>query len=371
MNDTARSNALTAYRESLLRLLPWLIVALALVQGLLQTAFFGPPTKDEDELLRWAAELRWGAGDHPTLPSNIGWLLNQLGVEPVEYLRFSRQLLIAGAVLLVRAALFRWTQDEVTAWVGALSLALVDNIRGKTLVAYFHMPFVIFAMALLLYVVARLSAKKSMGGYVALGLTIALIFNSKYNGILMPAVIGVMAAFDAVARKIVLDTRILISLAVAAALCAPALIWNYFNRQVVENSFGKYRFGADSSTSIIELLDAYRTDLDIGFILLVVVFGYWLLAGREQRAPFAASPEMRFLGNYALVSFALAVTIVLVAQAGRVNERWIIPGTMFLAVLIGVACAALLRPGERLLLLSAFVVYWTANQGWVFVRDVE
>ncbi|MEM1422220.1 MAG: glycosyltransferase family 39 protein [Pseudomonadota bacterium] len=370
MNDTARSNALTAYRESLLRWLPWLIVALALAQGLLQILYFGPPSKDEEELLRWATELKLGASDHPTFPSNIGWLLSQVGIEPVEYLRMSRQVLIAGAILLVRAALFRWTQDEVTAWVGALSLALVDNIRGKTLVAYFHMPFVIFAMALLLYVVARLSAKKSMGGYVALGLTIALIFNSKYNGILMPAVVSLMAAFDATARRIVVDARYVAALAIAFVFCAPAVIWNYVNRQVVENTFGKYRFGADSWTSLSQLLDAYRTDLDIGLILLTVVAVFWLIRGRPPVAPFASSPGWRFLLNYAITFFVIALAIVLVAQAGRVNERWIIPGTMFLAVLIGVACAALLRPGERLLLLSAFVVYWTANQVWVFVRYV-
>jgi len=301
--------------------------------------------------------------------SNIAWAFSEIGLPPDHYLKISRQVFIVGAILVLRMALGHWTEDKATAWIGALAITFIYDIRGKGVTLYTHYTFVVFALAIAFLVTTLLINRKSRALYVWFGLAAALVFNAKYNGVLYFAVLLAIALYNQTARRIMIHRGALLSLAIFTALAAPSVIWGYFNQAEVVSTFEKYKFGDADKSAFIESLDVYFASLATVGVFLVVAVGHRL---RTRNLPIRLSgvsaEKLTMLGVYGL-TFAIATVAVATAMyVGVVSRRWVIPGTLFIAVYGGLIGARIFPDRARSVALALIVLYWALVNIWLVLR---
>ena len=128
-----------------------------------------------------------------------------MGILPDIFIKIARQIFIVGAILLLHRALRHWTKDDVLAWIGAFSITLIDDVRGKAVTEFTHFTFLLCTMAAALLIVTVLTERKSVWLYVLLGLSAALVFHSKYNGLLFFIILLITCAYNGTARRVFLD----------------------------------------------------------------------------------------------------------------------------------------------------------------------
>ena len=352
------------------RWLPLLLIAVGLAQAVLQSLFFTEIKFDDAQLIEWAAQARAGNLDQPTLLSNIAWAFSKLGLPPDIFIKIARQVFVVGAILLLQRALRHWTADTALVWIGALSVTLVDDIRGKAVTEFTHYTFLMCTMAAALLIVTLLTERRSIGLYVLLGLSAALVFHSKYNGMLLFFILLAACAYDATARRVFLDRRALVSAAILAALAAPALIWGYLNPSKVTGTFGKYHFDTADRSPFVEALDAYGSSITSVIVVVAIALAYRLWRDRALRfgSPGVDPEKMRLLGRYCLTFFVVSIIAAMALNVGEVGRRWVFPGTMFMAIFGGLLAGQILPKAARPVLLAALAGYWLAVNIWLLLR---
>ena len=203
-----------------------------------------------------------------------------------------------------------------------------------------------------------------------LGLAAALVFHSKYNGTLFFGVLLVACLYNATARRVFIERRALVSAAIFIVLTAPAMVWAYVNRTEVESTFGKYRFDTQNNSAFVEALDAFGSSLSsvVVFVALAAAHRLW----KTRKFRFALSgvdaPKFRLLGAYGATFFVLTVAVAVAMDVGEVGRRWIIPGTLFIAVFGGLLAAQIVPKAGRAATLGLLVVYWVGVNVWLLLR---
>ena len=352
------------------RWLPLLLVAVGLAQAVLQSLFFTVVKYDDAQLIEWAASAQFGNLDQPTLLSNIAWACSLLGIPPDIFIKIARQIFIVGAILLLHRALRHWTKDDVLAWIGAFSITLIDDVRGKAVTEFTHFTFLLCTMAAALLIVTVLTERKSVWLYVLLGLSAALVFHTKYNGLLFFIILLITCAYNGTARRVFLDKGALISAAILVALAAPAMVWGYLNRSEVTGTFGKYRFDSADQSPFVEALDAYGSSITSVVIVVAIAFAYKIWQDRSVRIVLVGiEPEkFRLLGIYCLTFFVASILVAMAMNVGEVGRRWVIPGTMFMAVFGGLLAGQVLPKTARPVLLTVLAAYWVVVNVWLLLR---
>lgn len=340
-------------------LLPPLLATVALAQAAVQLTLFLAPGVDDAQLILWAQAPRWGVLDQPAAFSNIAWALSQLGVPVAAVPVVLRQLFLAGAVLLLRAALGRWTPDATAAWLGAMAVTLLPDMHRNGLTTLTHVPFMIFALALAFRAAVACAEAPSARSYAALGLAAGLLPHAKYNALAFAVLLPVLATVDRYARRMLADRRILLSLALFALLAVPPLVWLALNGRQVARVSEKFEMGA-GALAVLELARACIDSFKYLAVFAVAAAALrWRAAGAGGGAGAGVSREgLGFLLRYAILFFAVAALVATAADFGVVKRRWILPGAFFVAVLGGLWAATLLAPRRRAILLALLTGFW-------------
>lgn len=351
------------------RWLPAILVFTGFAQAILQITYFTEIRYDDAQLIEWAARPQFGNLDQPSLLSNIAWMFSKAGLPPDQFIKIARQVFIVAAIIVFRVAFGYWTQDRTVAWLGAIAITLIDDVRGKAVTEFTHFTFVIFSLSVLFMVTTLILKNKSVLIYVLFGLSAALVFHSKYNGTLYVIIVLAMCLYDASARKILMDRRALISAALFLALAAPAVVWGYLNQDAVRGTFGKYKFNAEHSSPFVEAIDAYTSSLTSVAIFVMLALAPRLVT-RDFRIELSdvARDKFAFLGKYCLTFFLGTIIVAMAMDVGDVARRWVIPGTLFMAMYGGLLAAQVVSPRARSIWLTLMVVYWVGVNVWVFLR---
>jgi hypothetical protein len=201
-------------------------ICFGLVHGTLR--FIASPTLGQDDVIAAVFAQDWAWGYAPSNPPLYDWLLALLheftGPTLLSALVLRYGLLTATAVFTYLAAL-RVMGDRGWAALTALSLSLCYQIGWNIHEGVTQTSVLATLVAATLWIYLRLIDRGKLVDYAALGLCLGLGVLAKYNYPALVLTLLVASAFVPAARRRLADPRILLSLAIAAAIAAPFLAW--------------------------------------------------------------------------------------------------------------------------------------------------
>ena len=276
--------------------------------GLMQAAL---TELQDDEAYYWVYSkfLDWGYFDHPPLTGllvKMGYSIfpNELGV------RLFPLLLNVLSLFLIERLTSR--QNPLLFYAIALSIAVLQ-ISG--FVAVPDIPLIFFT-ALFFWLYKKFVEDSSIINSILLGVSIALLFYSKYHAVLI-VMFTVLANLRLLTRP-----HIYVAGIVSLILFAPHLWWQYehdwvsFRYHLFESNVNKYKFSFTTDYIIGQLL---LPGPIAGFILLPAAFLYRPTNDVERALKF------NMIGIYAF--------FLLSSFRGRVEANWTSPVLVSLMVL--------------------------------------
>lgn len=306
-----------------------LLAALAvyfLLQLLLRVTVAGGVEKDEAEQLLWTQALALGYGPQPPLYSWLQWAVFQLTGPTVFGLALLKNLLLFATYAFTWAAARRLLAPGPAA-AAAASLLLLPQIAWESQRDLTHTVLVTTASAATLWLAIGLLQRPSTPRYAGLGVAVAAGALAKYSFVLVPLALAAAALPDRRLRAALLDRRLLLSVAVAAVLAAPHVLWLAGHwHDATHSTAGKLALQPGGALEhalggVASLAAAVAGFLTPLWILYAALFGPALWRERPARA---AGPWPAFFGRY----FALlggALLLLALAGAGNFKDRWMQP----------------------------------------------
>lgn len=302
---------------------------------------------DGAEQLLFTQYWDWGYGR--SQPPLYTWLLRGLhevfgvSIATENLLKFG---LLATAFLLAFRLARVCGLDRRGATGSALALFLIAEVGWESQRNYSHSVLLIVSILAFAVGLLRLRVARGVGGFVLLGVLIAVAVLSKYNALFL---IVALLAGDAVVsgrRALARDARLLVSVAVALLLVWPHLAWMSAHVEAVTALSGK--LGIDGAEGALTHRAAGLLRLGLAILavaspmMLVALLAIWRPVG-ALRDPAPAEP-VRVLGWALFFGLALAVAAVIVIGVGRVEPRWLVPWAVLLGpVLLGTLRGGVLR----------------------------
>ncbi len=206
------------------------VAAAAICYGLVHGALrsIASPTLGQDDVIAAVFAQDWAWGYAPSNPPLYDWLLAILheltGPTLLSALILRYGLLAATAIFTYLAAL-RVGGDRGWAALTALSLSLCYQIGWNIHEGVTQTSVLATMVAATLWIYVRLLDRGKLVDYAALGLCLGLGLLAKYNYPALVLTLLIASALLPAARQRLVDPRILISLALAAAIVAPFLAW--------------------------------------------------------------------------------------------------------------------------------------------------
>jgi 4-amino-4-deoxy-L-arabinose transferase-like glycosyltransferase len=185
----------------------------------------GSVEHDEAEQLVLGQVLALGYGIQPPLYTWIQHAVFQTVGVGVFALALVKQGLLFATYLFCFLAARHMLEDARLAALAALSLWLIPQIGWEAQRDLSHSVLATALAAALVCVVVRLAEGPRTGLYVVAGLLIALGVLSKYSFGVFAAALLIAAASLEEFRSVLLHARLGLSLAVAAVVVAPHLVW--------------------------------------------------------------------------------------------------------------------------------------------------
>jgi len=268
---------------------------------------------DEAQYWSWSREPSFGYYSKPPL---IAWIIavaTSVCGDGEACIRLPAPLIHTATAVIVYLIGARLHGRAVGAWAG-LGFATLPGISLSAGIISTDVPL-LFCWALALW--ALIAMRHGDGWYppVVLGIALGLGLNAKYA---MAFFVGCLAVYLVVtpeARRLLMDIRLWVALAVGGLAIAPNLAWNY------AHSFATFAHTADNANWGGRLVNVGK-----GFEFVAaqaIVFGPILLAALAatvHRAWRDGLPE----GDRLLLAFTLPVLAVITAQAfvSRAHANW-------------------------------------------------
>ncbi|AGA89692.1 hypothetical protein Thimo_0856 [Thioflavicoccus mobilis 8321] len=306
----------------------WLIVALILyflAFGIARTLISDSLALDEAEQALLSQWWFWGYSAQPPLYTWLQAAVIAVVGDNVAALSVLRQLLLLVTYVFVYLIASRAIKRRAVANAATLALMLIPQIVWENQREHTHSLLALCLAAATLYIALRLLERRSLGGYVALGVAAGLGLLAKYNYVVMASAAIVALSTSPEGRCVLFDRRSLISAALAAIIVGPHLLWLLGHLQVGPEVVSKLHTQHPAQGPAREFGLTMKTI--VGFfspfwIVLVLVFPRSIKPS-NWGAP--ASAEVKFLGRYLLAVFALLIVIVWAFEANQFKERWLQP----------------------------------------------
>lgn len=202
-----------------------------LILNLIQ-AHFTELTSDEGYYWYYSTQLEWGYYDHPPMIAlliQLGYSIfgNELGV------RFFNVILVSGSLFLFFKMLPKPLRNNGWLYLLLLSIPLFNYIN---ILMFPDTPLLAFEL-LFLYSYQRFLKDNSWASALLIGLSVALMFYSKYHGVL---VLGFVILSN---LKLLLNPKIYVAGILALVLFLPHLYWQY------DNGFPSFAYHLDGRIS--------------------------------------------------------------------------------------------------------------------------
>ncbi|WP_191061128.1 glycosyltransferase family 39 protein [Geminicoccus harenae] len=316
------------------------------------------PTLGMDDAEQALSAQAWSWGYRTEQPPLFTWLLLLLepvlgvGHVPITVLRY---LFLGGCCLAYWQAARLWLGDDGRAAVAVLALPAMYTFGWYAQVDLTHSTVLATAVAVLLWLSARLARRQTYLDYFLLGVTLGLGVLGKWNFALAGLALVLTGLILPELRRVVLHPGTLLAAAVALVIVLPNAWWLLGHKSMGEAGTAVLVRGARSQlASLGDLLVAALAFAQPWLVLAGILF---LPSLRRCRREQVARPAVRVLGTYVII--ALLLHALLVVPFGGVNysERWMIGPLLPLPILFAAFLAPQHLPiGRWLAVLAVLVV---------------
>lgn len=292
---------------------------------------------DESEQLLTTQQWQWGYGPQPPLYT---WLLipfiKAMGPSILALAIFKNALLF-GLYSVTYASARMLLRDRSHQVLAAVSLLFLPQIAWEAQRDLSHSVLVAFFAALAFFLTLKLSHRREWPLYLALGLCFAGGILSKYSYLVFLGglLIGLLCVRST--RTIVLNLRMVFTIAVTGLLLSPHLIWAREHMSWVTATSSKLHIVGDQAwgpTTLLGISDLLRSFLShLGPILAVFLILNW-----SRRAPVTAAkplPAGARVIAWSLVGIvALLLGGVFFFRVTGFKDRWLMPFCVWTPLLL-------------------------------------
>lgn len=312
---------------------------------------------DEAEQLLWTQDLRWGYGPQPPLYTWLQWGFFQVFGASIFALALMKNLLLLGTYSGTWLAARRLVEPRLAA-LSAASLLLLMQIVWESQRDLTHSVLVTTSAAVTLALVIELLHRPRTGLYLLLGVAVACGLLAKYSYALFIVAFGGALLWTPGTRRVLLDRRLLLSVAVVGLLVAPHALWVVDHLgDAVSSTAGKLsadqaRGAGQIARGLLSLAGIWPSFLAPLWVVLALLFGRGLSAYRDGRDPVMAGLFARYL----MLLLALLAATVVIGGAAHFNDRWLQPLLFFAPLMFFVGWPGLRRHRRLPWLAGAAVV---------------
>ncbi len=312
---------------------------------------------DESEQLVFTQIFQWGYGPQPPLYTWLQTVFFQAFGVSVFSLALLKNLLLFGAYYFTYDSARRIAGEHRAGVTAALLLFLFPHIVWESQRDLTHTVLAATMAIVTLNVLLVLHERPRLWKYLLLGACLGLGTLSNYNYAFVGLGLVCAGAVCKAYRRTVLDARMLLALALAAALVAPHLNWVLNHRDLVLVSVNKF----DTQTNITALRAAWMGLSSLVLAVLAVpapALVFWMLVTWGK--PGRTSEKTIGTRNLILTAIGLPVLVIavlaLVFHATHFKERWFEPLMILTPVLFVTAFDAWSRPLPTLRLMRIALV---------------
>lgn len=290
---------------------------------LLRITVSGSLDYDEAEQALLAQWLLAGYTEQPPLYSWIQHYLFKLFGENVFSVSLLKNCLLYFTYVFVFLAGRSILKSNRAAILATCSLLLIPQIGWESQRDMTHTTLVVFAAAGTLYQTLRLMDKRTLTGYLILGLFLGTGFMAKANFALFIVTLFLTLCTLHQGRRVLFNSRILVSLLVLFAMSGNYFLWMYSNQDIVFSATGKFKRAVDDyhikgTLSLIRNSFLFLTPLWL-FYLIFFPNGYDVKWWEERTV------EQKFIGRYIAFVFVVLLFVVLLFKVTYVKDRWMQP----------------------------------------------
>jgi len=346
------------------RLFIWLLGGYVLVHLLIRLAMGGTLELDEAEQLILGQQLALGYNTQPPLYSWLQWLFFQLFGEGVFALAVLKSLLLFTLYLFTWLTATRLIQNQRLALLAAFSLLLIPSIAWESIRDLTHTVLATAIAAATFYTVIHIFQKRSLSGYVVLGVLLACGMLAKYSFALFALSLLLAALSIREYRQLVLDPRIIVSAVIASVLFLPHMLWAighldeimmFIGDQVGESSQTGYLDGIVSGiTSLVKNIAEFLILVWLVLTLLVPSAYRPLAAGR-------ANPHRLLAARFLIAGVLVCLLLIVIFGTTQFQSRWFQPLLMIFPLYFLSRGDANGVSGRREMLLRSVIIFFAVT----------
>ncbi len=273
---------------------------------------------------------QWLAVGYDTQPPFYNWL--QYGVvqwlgDTVLALSLLKNLLLFASYLLFGLIAHVIIRNRVLAVIATLGLITIPTIAYAAQRDLTHTVGLLFAACLFFYVFIRTLQNPSTLNYALTGLTVGIGILAKYNFILLPFVAAVAILPERQWRNRLFDPRILLTVAIAAAMVTPHAIWFLDHIDAATGrTLNKMTADADGRGMVQIGKGLLSLAVALAGATLPTLLVFYFAFGKSLRAAWIAESQWtRLLGRMFVASLVILALVVIVGGASALQDRWLIP----------------------------------------------
>ena len=316
-----------------------IVAAYVTINALTQRLVSGTAELDQSQQLLFSQDWQFGYSGQPPLYT---WLVLAVfaftGPSLSALLGIKAVLLSSLAAILIgvgRQFSFSKQQHLIT----IVSMVFILQFIWESQRDLTHSVLATVMTAATLLQIMRTKRNPITSNYIILGLLVGMGLISKYNYALFLLALITTAIFTRQYLRIIMDYRILISIAIAVAVTTPHLIWVLNNTDIALGSVHKLRPSEGNY-----FLGVSRVVLNaIAFLTPLWILSLFLFNGRPHYQGTNPSNDRVFIVKLFAVTMVMVVLFVLATGAQQFQDRWFQPLLFFVPLLI----ALLARPSQK------------------------
>ncbi len=264
-------------------------------------------------------------------PPLFTWLViaaqKVFGVTIFSFAAVKFTLLLLTYVFVYRSAQ-EILEDDRLAALAALSLLAFYEFAWVAVVKYSHSVLLTTMCAATFYALLRVGSRADLRAYIALGVVAGLGLISKYNFALFLSALILAAMCDRDLRAALLHRRILVSIAISAAVMAPHYHWFIENwGALTREAGGVFRTSSDGGffgdfVMRLKVIAKAYLDFFVPLVVLLPLFFWRAFTPLPAGAPRSVRLR-RVLGISLVLMTAVTVIGVLAFGASRIEIRYL------------------------------------------------
>jgi 4-amino-4-deoxy-L-arabinose transferase-like glycosyltransferase len=282
---------------------------------------------DEGQQLFFAQWLAVGYDSQPPFYNWLQYWVVQLFGDTVAAVSLLKNMMLFLSYLLFGLTAQLVIRDRVLAIIATLGLITIPQVGYEAQRDLTHTVGVLFAACMFAYFFIRTLLRPTALNYALAGVAVGIGVLSKYNFVVLPVIAAFALLPDRQWRARLFDIRVLLMLAVSAAIIAPHALW--FLDHVSEatgRTVLKLTVGADGGrldqigTGFLSLAGAVAAFGLPTVAAFAVAFGPALFRSRK-----AQSQWTRLLGRMFAMSLVVLLLLVVFGGASYIKDRWLVP----------------------------------------------